>query len=112
MFFGYISSWFCVQASFVSNCGDVQTQQLQFKLYKLAVTVCVCVSSIVPSRLAKETINCCVLSLLGATLVEKWIVFIHLTEFSFWNNPPWKVTSETLKLFTSRFPEFLGPSVL
>lgn len=48
----------------------------------------------------------------GARLVEKWVVFIHLTEFSFWNNPPWKVTSETLKLFTSRYPEHLGHAIL
>ena len=40
------------------------------------------------------------------------MLFMHLTEFSIFNNPPMKVTKETIIILGVAFPESLGVCVL
>eukprot|EP00468_Gymnochlora_sp_CCMP2014_P010011 CAMPEP_0167747060 /NCGR_PEP_ID=MMETSP0110_2-20121227/4064_1 /TAXON_ID=629695 /ORGANISM="Gymnochlora sp., Strain CCMP2014" /LENGTH=358 /DNA_ID=CAMNT_0007631905 /DNA_START=24 /DNA_END=1101 /DNA_ORIENTATION=+ len=40
--------------------------------------------------------------------VDKWVLFIYLDKFSFWNSPPMKTSSETNNCLMLRFPERMG----
>merc|ERR1712194_262463 len=43
--------------------------------------------------------------------VDKMCVVLHLTEFSMFNNPPMKVTRETIEILATCYPETLGHAV-
>lgn len=40
------------------------------------------------------------------------MLFMHMTEFSMFNNPPMKVTKETITILSVAFPESLGTCVI
>lgn len=40
--------------------------------------------------------------------VEKYVIFMHLSDFSFSNNPSWSVTKETCSMLVACFPECCG----
>lgn len=40
--------------------------------------------------------------------VDKYLVFMHLENFSFWNTPPFASTRETIHMLCNCFPERLG----
>jgi len=44
--------------------------------------------------------------------IEKYVIFINLTNFSMRNMPPWAATSETLRTLQEQLPERLGHVVL
>ncbi len=44
--------------------------------------------------------------------VEKYVLFINLTNYSFFNSPPIKTTLETVKTLVSRYPEHMGHCIM
>jgi hypothetical protein len=40
--------------------------------------------------------------------VDKYVVFMHLENFSLWNNPSFSATTETIHMLCDCFPERLG----
>lgn len=44
--------------------------------------------------------------------VGKYAVFINMESFSIWNSPPSKVSKETAKCLSSRYPERLGTALI
>ena len=44
--------------------------------------------------------------------ISKWVVFINLSHFSMWNNPPWSTTKETLEVVSTVYAERMGSVVL
>jgi hypothetical protein len=44
--------------------------------------------------------------------VDKYLVFMHLTNFSFFNTPPLSATKETIHMVCSCFPERLGHCIV
>jgi hypothetical protein len=47
----------------------------------------------------------------AARSVDKYVIFMHLDSFSFFNCPPMKTTHETVMMLTSAYPERLGHMV-
>ncbi|KAH8069147.1 hypothetical protein JL720_12054 [Aureococcus anophagefferens] len=46
------------------------------------------------------------------TRVSKYVIFMHLSDFSLFNNPPWSVTRETMLMLMSCFAECCGHIVV
>lgn len=44
--------------------------------------------------------------------VDKYLIFMHLENFSFLNMPPFKATRETITMLTTCYPERLGHCIL
>jgi hypothetical protein len=44
--------------------------------------------------------------------VQKWCVFMNVEKFSFFNQPPFSVSKETIVTLMTRFPEHLGHCII